>query len=79
MRVHKWIERISYATLSLGVMLTTSNAWAAAAGGILPWDTSLTALSTDLTGPVAHGITIAGIVLSGLGWAHSEHVRHVGA
>ena len=73
MHVRKWIERISYATLSLGVTVTAGNAWAASTGGTLPWDTSLTALSTDLTGAVAHGITIACIVLSGLGWAHSEH------
>jgi len=79
MQVRRWIERISYATLSLGVWLTASNAWAAGAGGAIPWDTTLTTLSNDLTGPVAHAITLGGVVLAGLGWAHSEHVRHVGA
>lgn len=64
---------IRYTTLSIGALLVAGNAWAAGAGGTLPWDTSLTALTTDMTGAVAHGITIAGIVLAGLGWAHSEH------
>ncbi|MBV8358896.1 MAG: TrbC/VirB2 family protein [Deltaproteobacteria bacterium] len=73
MHVRKWIERISLATLSLSVWLTASNAWAAGAGGAIPWDTTLTTLSNDLTGPVAHAITLGGVVLAGLGWAHSEH------
>jgi type IV secretion system protein TrbC len=73
MRVRQWIERISFATLSLGVALAPSLAWATGAGGTLPWDTSLQTITTDLTGPVAYGITIAGIVLGGLGWAHGEH------
>ena len=73
MRVHKWIERISYATLSLGVWLTASNAFAAGGGGALPWDAPITTITTDMTGPTAHGITTAAVVLGGLAWAHSEH------
>jgi type IV secretory pathway VirB2 component (pilin) len=79
MRVRKWIERVSYATLSLGVWLTASNAFAAGGGGALPWDAPITTITTDMTGPTAHGITTAAVVLGGLAWAHSEHVRHVGA
>jgi type IV secretion system protein VirB2 len=71
MRVRRWIERISYATLSLAV--TASSAFAAVGGGILPWDPPITTIQTDLTGTVAHGVTAAAVVIAGLGWAHSEH------
>ncbi len=73
MRIRPWIERISYATLSLSVWLTASNAFAAGAGGTLPWDTPLQTIVTDATGPTAHGITTVAAVLGGLAWAHSEH------
>jgi type IV secretory pathway VirB2 component (pilin) len=73
MHVRKWIERISYATLSLSVWLTASSAFAAIGGGTLPWDPTITTVQTDLTGTVAHGVTAAAIVFGGLGWAHSEH------
>jgi type IV secretory pathway VirB2 component (pilin) len=73
MRIRPWIERISYATLSLSVWLTATNAFAAAAGGTLPWDTPLQTIVTDATGPTAHGITTVAAVLGGLAWAHSEH------
>ena len=74
MHVRKWIERVSYATLSLSVWLTVSNAWAAGAGGgALPWDTPLQTITTDMTGPTAHGVTTVAAVLGGLAWAHSEH------
>jgi type IV secretion system protein TrbC len=73
MRIRPWIERINYATLSLSVWLTASNALAAGAGGTLPWDTPLQTIVTDATGPTAHGITTVAAVLGGLAWAHSEH------
>jgi type IV secretion system protein VirB2 len=73
MHGRKWIERISYATLSLGVWLTASSAWAGVTGGTLPWDTPLQTITTDATGPTAHGITTVAAVLGGLAWAHSEH------
>lgn len=73
MRIRRWIERISYATLSLGVWLTASNAFAALGGGTLPWDPTITTVQNDMTGTVAHGVTAAAIVLAGLGWAHGEH------
>jgi type IV secretion system protein TrbC len=74
MHVRNCIERLSYASLSLGVWLTASSAWAAGAGGgALPWDTPLQTITTDMTGPTAHGVTTAACVLGGLAWAHSEH------
>lgn len=71
MRVRHWIERLSYATLSLAV--TASSAFAAVGGGTLPWDPPITTVQNDLTGTVAHGVTAAAIVVAGLGWAHTEH------
>lgn len=71
MIVRRWIERISYATLSLAV--TASSALAAVGGGTLPWDPPITTVTADMTGPVAHGLTAGAIVMSGLAWAFTEH------
>ncbi len=46
---------------------------AVAAGGALPWDGPLTTLQTDLQGPVAHAITTAAIIGTGIMWSVSEH------
>jgi type IV secretory pathway VirB2 component (pilin) len=72
MRIRQWIERISYATLSLSVWLTATRAFA---GGTdtLPWTGSLTTITNDLTGPTSHAVVTTAAVLGGLGWAHSEH------
>jgi type IV secretory pathway VirB2 component (pilin) len=39
---------------------------AIAAGGALPWDQPLNTLQTDLQGPVAHAVTTAAIIGTGL-------------
>jgi len=41
---------------------------AIAAGGALPWDQPLNTLQTDLQGPVAHAVTTAAIIGTGLTW-----------
>ena len=46
---------------------------AVAAGGALPWDAPLTTLQNDLQGPVAHAITTAAIIGTGIMWSVSEH------
>jgi len=46
---------------------------AVAGGGVLPWDQPLNTLQTDLQGPVAHAITTAAIIGTGITWAVSEH------
>ena len=46
---------------------------AIAAGGALPWDQPLNTLQTDLQGPVAHAVTTAAIIGTGLTWSFSEH------
>jgi type IV secretory pathway VirB2 component (pilin) len=46
---------------------------AVAAGGALPWDGPLTTLQNDLQGPVAHAITTAAVIGTGIMWSVSEH------
>ena len=56
------------------VVLAPIEAYAAiTAGGALPWDQPLNTLQTDLQGPVAHAVTTAAIIGTGLTWAFSEH------
>ncbi len=43
--------------------------WRSAARGITP----LTTLQTDLQGPVAHAITTAAVIGTGIMWSVSEH------
>ncbi len=68
----KWAARLSYGFGMLTIVLP-AQALAATAGGTLPWDTPLNTLQTDLQGPVAHAITTAAIIGTGLTWAVSEH------
>jgi type IV secretory pathway VirB2 component (pilin) len=68
----RWVGRLGYAA---GVLTI---AWpgrllAATTGGTLPWDQPLTTLQNDLQGPVAHTITTAAIIGTGLMWSVSEH------
>src|SRR5271165_3349198 len=47
----------------LGVGLVPTHLWAAnAGGGGLPWEAPLTTLSNSVSGPVAYGLSILGIV-----------------
>ena len=46
---------------------------AAVGGGTLPWDATLTTLQTDLQGTVAHSITTAAVIGTGIMWGVSEH------
>jgi len=55
------------------LVLAPIKVYAAVAGGALPWDTPLTTLQNDLQGPVAHAITTAAIIGTGLTWSFSEH------
>lgn len=48
-------------------------AFAAVAGGVLPWDLPLITLQTDLQGPVAHAVTTAAIIGAGIMWSVTEH------
>ena len=69
----KWTVRLSY-LFSVVTILWPAQVFAAvAAGGALPWDTPLTTLQTDLQGPVAHAVTTAAVIGTGLMWSVSEH------
>jgi type IV secretory pathway VirB2 component (pilin) len=68
----KWAPRLGYGVGILTIALP-ARAFAAVAGGVLPWDAPLTTLQTDLQGPVAHAITTAAIIGTGITWAVSEH------
>jgi type IV secretory pathway VirB2 component (pilin) len=75
----KWGVRLAYAGSVLTIALPARAFAAVAGGGVLPWDQPLNTLQTDLQGPVAHAVTTAAIIGTGITWAVSEHVRHVGA
>jgi type IV secretory pathway VirB2 component (pilin) len=57
--------------LSLGALcaLASTGAASAATGGAMPWDTPLTTIETDLTGPVVVAAATIAVVLTGLGFA----------
>jgi type IV secretion system protein VirB2 len=49
----------------LGLVLSPVAAHAASGGGGLPWETPLTTLSNSISGPVAYGLSLIGLVVSG--------------
>jgi type IV secretory pathway VirB2 component (pilin) len=68
--------------LALGTVACHPNlAHAAAAGGNLPWDTPLTTLRNDITGPVAFTISLLAMVACGaalvFGGEINEFVRRI--
>jgi type IV secretory pathway VirB2 component (pilin) len=71
-QLKKWGVRLSYACGVLTIALP-ARAFAAVAGGVLPWDAPLNTLQTDLQGTVAHAVTTAAIIGTGITWAVSEH------
>ena len=72
-RLKKWGMRMSYACGVLTIALPARAFAAVAGGGVLPWDQPLNTLQTDLQGPVAHAVTTAAIIGTGITWAVSEH------
>jgi type IV secretory pathway VirB2 component (pilin) len=74
--MNKWIRfaaRLSYGFAVLAVALPARAFAAVAGGGVLPWDAPLNTLQTDLQGPVAHAVTTAAIIGTGIMWSVSEH------
>ena len=67
-----WLVRMGYAVGVLTIALP-ARAFAAVGGGTLPWDQPLTTLQNDLQGPVAHAVTTAAIIGTGIMWSVSEH------
>ncbi len=71
--VHNLIRNLRFpvaATLAAILMGIGANAFAASAG--MPWEGPISQLVTSLTGPVAKGIGIAGIVITALGMVIAE-------
>ena len=68
----KWAAPVSYA-FGIVMIAWPVKAFAAVAGGVLPWDLPLTTLQTDLQGPVAHAVTTAAIIGAGIMWSVTEH------
>jgi type IV secretory pathway VirB2 component (pilin) len=65
--------KLGYAFGVLTIALP-ARAFAAVAGAnVLPWDQPLNTLQADLQGPVAHAVTTAAIIGTGITWAVSEH------
>src|ERR1700737_40598 len=69
----RWSVRVGYAFGVLTIALPARAFAAVAGGGTLPWDQPLTTLQTDLQGPVAHAITTAAVIGTGIMWSVSEH------
>jgi len=57
----RWTARLGYAFGVLTIALPV-RAFAATAGGVLPWDQPLNTLQNDLQGTVAHAIVTAAII-----------------
>ena len=70
--LHRNAGRLAYASAVLTVAWP-ARAFAATAGGTLPWDQPLTTLQNDLQGTVAHAVTTAAIIGTGILWSVSEH------
>jgi len=68
-----WRVRMGYAVAVLTIAWPARAIAAVAGGGTLPWDQPLTTLQNDLQGPVAHAVTTAAIIGTGLMWSVSEH------
>jgi type IV secretory pathway VirB2 component (pilin) len=71
-KLRKWMARASYA-LGMVTIVWPAIAYAAIGGGTLPWDQTLNTLQTDMQGPVAHTITTAAVIGTGIMWSVSEH------
>jgi type IV secretory pathway VirB2 component (pilin) len=71
-RLKKWMARASYA-IGMVTIVWPALAYATTAGGTLPWDPTLTTLSTDMQGPVATSVVTMSVIGTGLLWGTSEH------
>jgi type IV secretory pathway VirB2 component (pilin) len=71
-RVREKGRKVMIAAASMAVLFPV-RAYAATAGGGMPWDATLTVILDDLQGPVAHVIVMATVVAAGFMWGVSEH------
>lgn len=65
---------ITFAMLAAAALLASAStpAFAATAGGGMPWETPLQTVADSITGPVAKAIGVIAIATTGLAFAFSE-------
>ena len=69
----KWTTRIGYAVGIATIVWPAQVLAAVTGGGTLPWDAPLNTLQNDLQGTVAHAVTTAAVIGTGILWSVSEH------
>lgn len=57
----------------VGFAWSTAARAATAGGGTMPWDSALSNIESDLTGPTAHIIILIAIIITGGLWAGGRH------
>ncbi|MDA8093687.1 MAG: TrbC/VirB2 family protein [Betaproteobacteria bacterium] len=72
-KVKGFLEKVRAGMLLGAAMLFVTKDACASTYGTMPWDSTLSNIETDLQGPVAHGLIIIAIVVTGLMWAFGEH------
>jgi type IV secretion system protein TrbC len=60
----------------LALFALSGHAWAASAGGSMPWDNAFTVLSQDLTGPIPKTLSLIGIATTGMMLVSGAEINH---
>lgn len=62
--------------IGLALFALSGHAWAAGAGGTMPWDNAFTVLSQDLTGPIPKTLSLIGIATCGMMLVSGAEINH---
>jgi type IV secretory pathway VirB2 component (pilin) len=62
--------------IGLALFALSGHAWAAGAGGSMPWDNAFTVLSQDLTGPIPKTLSLIGIATTGMMLVSGAEINH---
>ena len=62
--------------VGLALFGLSGHAWAATAGGTMPWDNAFTTLSADLTGPIPKTLSLIGIATTGMMLVSGAEINH---
>jgi type IV secretory pathway VirB2 component (pilin) len=62
--------------IGLALFALSGHAWAASAGGSMPWDNAFTVLSQDLTGPIPKTLSLIGIATTGMMLVSGAEINH---
>ncbi len=71
-RIATWTNKLGY-TIAVLTILWPAQTFATTGVGVLPWDTPLATIQSDLQGTVAHAATTIAVIASGLTWTFSAH------